>query len=63
MIVESPAQIASPESKGTSRMLVAIVIGLLALFSFISLLANGDDSETSTDPREHLPMWARFVAH
>ncbi len=44
-------------------MLIATVIGLLALFSFISLLLTGDDSDTRTDPRDQLPLWARFGHH
>ena len=44
-------------------MLVAFVIGVLALVSFISLLVTGEDGESRTDPRDQLPMWARFVAH
>jgi hypothetical protein len=56
MIFESPTD----NHEGTTRMLLATVIGLLALISFISLLLSGDDSESRTDPRDQLPMWARF---
>jgi hypothetical protein len=41
-------------------MILATVLGLLALFSFISILLSGDDSEPQADPRERLPIWARY---
>jgi hypothetical protein len=44
-------------------MLLATVIGLLALFSFVSLLVGSDDVDSRTDPRDQLPMWARFGHH
>ncbi len=44
-------------------MLLAAVIGLLALLSFISLLLTGGDGDTRRDPRDELPMWARFGHH
>ena len=41
-------------------MIFATVLGLLALFSFISILLSDDDSEPQADPRERLPIWARY---
>lgn len=41
-------------------MILATVLGLLALFSFISILLSDDDSEPQADPRDSLPVWARF---
>ena len=41
-------------------MILAAVLGLLALFSFISILLSGDDSEPQVDPRDSLPLWARY---
>jgi hypothetical protein len=41
-------------------MILACVLGLLALFSFISILLGGDESEPQVDPRDSLPIWARF---
>ncbi|MDA8236379.1 MAG: hypothetical protein M0T75_00620 [Chloroflexi bacterium] len=41
-------------------MVLATVIGLLALFSFISILLSGDDELPEADPRDKLPTWARF---
>ncbi len=41
-------------------MIVATVLGLLALFSFISILLSGDDQLPEADPRDTLPIWARF---
>jgi hypothetical protein len=41
-------------------MIIATVLGLLALFSFISILLSGDDELAEADPRELLPVWARF---
>ena len=41
-------------------MVLATVLGLLTLFSFISILLSGDDSELQVDPRDSLPIWARF---
>jgi hypothetical protein len=41
-------------------MILATVLGLLALFSFISILLSGDHTEPQVDPRERLPIWARY---
>lgn len=41
-------------------MVLATVLGLLALFSFLSVLLSGDDSEPQVGPRDNLPGWARF---
>lgn len=41
-------------------MIIATVIGLLALFSFVSILLSGDDELPEADPRDKLPLWARF---
>jgi len=40
-------------------MVLASVLGLLALFCFPSILLSGDDSEPQEDPRASLPTWAR----
>ena len=42
-------------------MIFATVLGLLALFCFVSILLSGDDSEPQADPRDALPFWARFA--
>ena len=36
-------------------MIIATVLGLLALFSFVSILLSGDDELTEADPRDQLP--------
>ena len=41
-------------------MIIATILGLLALFSFVSLLLSGDDDLHEADPRDQLPTWARF---
>jgi hypothetical protein len=41
-------------------MIIATVLGLLALFSFVSILLCGDDELPEADPRDQLPAWARF---
>ena len=41
-------------------MVLATVLGLLALFSFVSILLSGDDELPEADPRDQLPTWARF---
>lgn len=42
-------------------MIIATVIGLLALFSFVSILLSGDDElPEASDPRDRLPVWARY---
>jgi len=41
-------------------MVIATVLGLLALFSIVSLLLSGEDELTEVDPRDKLPAWARF---
>ena len=41
-------------------MIFATVLGLLALFSFVSILLSGDDSEPQVDPRDSIPTWAHF---
>ncbi len=42
-------------------MIFATVLGLLALFCFVSILLSGDDPEPQADPRDALPFWARFA--
>ena len=49
-----------PQHTEVRTMIFATVLGLLALFSFISILLSGDDSELQVDPRDSLPIWARF---
>jgi hypothetical protein len=44
-------------------MVLASVLGLLALFCFLSILLSGDESEPQVDPRDSLPVWARFRPH
>ncbi len=41
-------------------MILATVLGLLALFSVVSILLSDHDSEPQADPRERLPIWARY---
>jgi hypothetical protein len=41
-------------------MFIASVLGLLALFSFVSILLSGDDELPETAPRDQVPTWARF---
>jgi hypothetical protein len=41
-------------------MIVATVLGLLALFSIVSLVLSGDDELPEVDPRDQLPTWARY---
>jgi hypothetical protein len=41
-------------------MFLATVLGLLALFSLASILLSGDDELPGADPRDQLPIWARF---
>jgi hypothetical protein len=41
-------------------MFVITVLGLLALFSFISILVSSDASEPQVDPRDNFPAWPRF---
>ncbi len=41
-------------------MILATVLGLLALISFVSILLSADDEPPEADPRDHLPAWARF---
>jgi predicted metal-dependent hydrolase len=41
-------------------MIIATALGLLALFSFVSILLSGDDELSEADPRDQLPAWARF---
>jgi hypothetical protein len=41
-------------------MIIASVLGLLALFSFVSILLSGDDELPEVDPRDRIPAWARF---
>jgi hypothetical protein len=45
-------------------MLLAIALGLLALISFLTILASGDDeAHQADDPRDALPLWTRFGHH
>lgn len=41
-------------------MVIATVLGLLALFCFVSILLSGADELLDPDPRDRLPTWARF---
>jgi len=41
-------------------MVIASVLGLLALFSFVSILLSGGDELPEVDPRDRLPAWVRF---
>jgi len=41
-------------------MIIATVLGLLALFSFVSIVLSGDDELPQGDPRDRLPAWVRF---
>jgi hypothetical protein len=41
-------------------MIIATVLGLLALCSFVSILLSGDDELPEVDPRNQLPTWVRF---
>ena len=41
-------------------MIIATVLGLLALFAFLSLLLSGEDELLEADPRDRLPVWARY---
>ena len=41
-------------------MIIATVLALLALFSFVSTLLSGDEDLPEADPRDQLPAWARF---
>jgi hypothetical protein len=41
-------------------MVIATVLGLLALFSFLSILLSGDDELPEVSPRDQLPVWAIF---
>lgn len=42
-------------------MIIATVIGLLALLSFVSILLSGDDElPEANNPRDRLPDWARY---
>ncbi len=44
--------------------MLAIALGLLALFSFLTILASGDDERREADdPRDALPLWTRFGHH
>jgi hypothetical protein len=48
------------QSTEVCTMIIATVLGLLALFSFVSILLSGDDELPEVDPRDRLPTWARF---
>ena len=41
--------------------MIAIGIGLLALFSVVSILLS-DDEPRRADPRDDVRLWLRFVA-
>jgi hypothetical protein len=49
----------------STRMIIAIVIGLLALFSLISFLLDTDEPrQASVDPaNDYAPYLMRFSAH
>ena len=40
----------------------AIGLGFLVLFSVVSVLLGNEDPHHSTDPRDHLALWARVSA-
>ena len=42
-------------------MIIATVLGLLVLFSFVSILLSGADELPEEDPRARLPLWARYT--
>jgi hypothetical protein len=48
------------QSTEVGGMIIATVLGLLALFSFVSILLSGDSELPEVDPRDRLPTWARF---
>ena len=41
-------------------MIIVTTLGLLALFSFISILLSGEEKRSEVDPRDRLPVWALF---
>jgi hypothetical protein len=41
-------------------MIIATVLGLLALFTVVSILLSNDDELPEADPRDRLPAWARY---
>ncbi|MBP1705903.1 MAG: hypothetical protein H6Q36_1642 [Chloroflexi bacterium] len=44
-------------------MVIATLFGLLALFAIVSIVLSGEeDAMAPTDPRDSLPLWARFAA-
>ncbi len=44
--------------------MIAIALGLLALISFLTILASGDDERRQADDRRDvLPVWTRFGHH
>ena len=47
-------------STEVGTMIIATVLGLLALFSIVSIMLSGDDELPEVDPRDRLPTWARF---
>jgi hypothetical protein len=56
----SPIAGVKHDSTEAGTMIIATVLGLLALFSFVSILLSGDDELPEVDPRDRLPTWARF---
>ncbi|MCU0483931.1 MAG: hypothetical protein MUC54_06650 [Chloroflexi bacterium] len=43
-------------------MVIVTLFGLLALFSFVSIVLSGEeDDQVPVDPRDLLPLWARFA--
>ena len=48
------------QSTEARKMIIASVLGLLALFSFVSILLSDEDELPEVDPRDRLPTWARF---
>jgi hypothetical protein len=48
------------QSTEVCTMIIATVLGLLALFSFVSILLSDEDELPEVDPRDRLPTWARF---
>ena len=45
-------------------MVVAIILGLLALFSLISFALGTDDGRRQANaPRDEIPFWMRFGTH
>jgi hypothetical protein len=46
--------------KEVGTVIIASVLGLLALLAFVGILLSGDDELPDAGPRDRLPTWARF---